>query len=115
MLVSPAVLLAILLFSFSQALQAESPQLDPLTLQKIAQRSVNIHKSWGPSMNSPGASVEIKEIYRRPGAGLRFCLTSSGQGDRVRYRARNIVRSNRHDRLGAGLHAQPAVPALPLC
>jgi hypothetical protein len=69
MLVSPPMLLAILLFSFSQALQAESPQLDPLTLQKIVQRSVNIHKSWGPSMNSPGASVEIKEIYRRPGAG----------------------------------------------
>jgi hypothetical protein len=69
MLVSPAMLLAILLFSFSQALHAESPQLDPLALQKIVQRAVDIHKSWGSRMNSPGASVEIKEIYRRPGPG----------------------------------------------
>jgi hypothetical protein len=77
MLVSPAMLLAILLFSFSQALHAESPQLDPLTLQKIVQRSVSIHKSWGSRMNSPGASVEIKEIYRRPGRVKHSLLTTS--------------------------------------
>ena len=63
------MLLAILLFSLGQALHAESPQLDPLAIQKIVQRAVNVHKNWGSRMNSPGASAEIKEIYRRPGAG----------------------------------------------
>ena len=43
--------------------------MDPETLQKIVQRSVNIHKNWGPQMNSPGAFVDVKEVYRRPGAG----------------------------------------------
>jgi len=106
MLVSPAMLLALLLFSL---IQAESPQLDPLTLQKIVKRSVNIHKSWGPSMNSPGAAVEIKEIYRRPGGGSnnrclpRLCERCSARQELHADASGHRHRENQHDHGGRDL------------
>jgi hypothetical protein len=63
------MLLGLLLFTLAHSTAAQSPPLDPDTLQKIVQRTVALHLKWGPQMNSPSASVDIKEIYRRPGGG----------------------------------------------
>jgi hypothetical protein len=65
-LVSPTMLLALLLFTFGAFSAGQSAPLDSETLQKIVERTVKIHKNWGLQMNSPGVSVDIKEIYRHP-------------------------------------------------
>ncbi|MGA2420366.1 MAG: hypothetical protein ABSG69_09795 [Candidatus Acidiferrum sp.] len=63
------MLLGLPLFTLLHIIVAQSPQLDPDTLQKIIQRTVALHQKWGPQMSSPSASVEAKEMYRHPGEG----------------------------------------------
>jgi len=58
-----------MLLMFHPIWAAQKAEIDPQTLQNIVQRSVKIERAWGSQMNSPGASADVTEIYRKPGQG----------------------------------------------